>query len=407
MAALDSLIYLTNGKMPSQWAHSIQVAQMSQAYAAQIKNFELVTSGSVVSWFKGLDQSFKQWYGLRKDFKVVRIPAHLQATEVFPAHYYSARYYKLALLYSYFKAPALITTRTQIPAVMELLRQAGLPVLWEHHEQITPDSHLCKFFHYPNLIGVVTISPYLAQNFIAHGLSPDRVIVAPSGVDLESFLPDRSKEAARQELALDPTAKLIVYSGHLYDYKGIPTILAVAKLMPDCQFILVGGWAEDIARVQQTIQTQGLSNVHLVGHIPQPQIVPYLYAADVLLLPTSKSWQLSEVTSPLKLFEYMSVKRPIVSSALPTIMTVLRDQDTGLLVEPDDPIAFQCAITHLLNHPDFAQTIANHAYETVKNFTWEKRAAKILTFATQRLAQHPKQHPSNGFQFIRSLRASF
>ncbi|HEY9658369.1 MAG TPA: hypothetical protein V6C65_07950, partial [Allocoleopsis sp.] len=79
MAALNSLLYLTNGKMPSQWAHSIQVAKMSQAYAAQVKNFELVTSGSLASWFRGLDESFKQWYGLQQDFKVVRIPAHLRA----------------------------------------------------------------------------------------------------------------------------------------------------------------------------------------------------------------------------------------------------------------------------------------------------------------------------------------
>ncbi|HEY9660555.1 MAG TPA: glycosyltransferase family 4 protein, partial [Allocoleopsis sp.] len=322
-------------------------------------------------------------------------------------HYYSARYYKLALLYSYLKAPALIATRTQIPAVMELLKQAGLPVLWEHHEQITSDSHLRQFFQYPNLVGVVTISPYLAKNFIEHGLSADRIIVAPSGVDLESFLPDRSKEAARQQLGLDPAAKLIVYSGHLYDYKGIPTILSVARLMPHCQFILVGGWAEDIARVQTTIQTQGLSNVRIVGHIPQPQIVPYLYAADVLLLPTSKSWQLSEVTSPLKLFEYMAVKRPIVSSALPTIMTVLRHQETGLLVEPDEPIAFQNAITQLLESPDFAQTIADRAYEAVQDFTWEKRATRILDFAAQQLDQHVKQRPSNSLQFIRSLQASF
>ena len=411
MATLDSMIYLSNGKMPSQWAHSIQVAKMSQAYAAQVQNFELLTSGSVASLLKGSSQrsneTFKQWYGLRQDFKVIRIPAHLKAAEVFPANYYSARYYKLALLYSYFKRPTLIKTRTQIPAVMELLRQAGLPVLWEHHEQLKPESRLCQFFQHPNLIGVVTISPYLAENFIAHGLSADRVIVAPSGVDLASFLPAQSKEAARQHLDVDPTAKLIVYAGHLYDYKGIPTILATAKLMPTCQFLLVGGWAEDIARVRETVQTQGLTNVTVVGHVPQTEIASYLYAANVLLLPTSKSWALAEGTSPLKLFEYMAVKRPIVSSALPTIKTVLRDQENGLLVEPDDPVAFKQAITQLLDQPTFAQMLAERAYETVQDFTWEKRAAKILDFATWQLAQSPKTQPINSVQFIRALLASF
>lgn len=407
MTTLDSMIYLSNGKMPSQWAHSIQVAKMSQAYAAHLKQFELVTSGSLTSAFRGMDESFKQWYGLRQTFKVVRIPAHWKTDRVFPANYYSARYYKLAILYSYFKQPNLVKTRTQNPAVMKLLHQAGLPVLWEHHEQIKPESHLCKFFHYPNLVGVVTISPYLAENFMTRGLPADRVIVVPSGVDLESFQPERSKAEARQQLALDPTAKLVVYSGHLYDYKGIPTILAVAKLMPNCQFLLVGGWAEDIDRVRQTVQTQGLTNVGVVGHIPQTDLATYLYAADVLLLPTSQSWALSEVTSPLKLFEYMAVKRPIVSSDLPTIRTVLRDQENGRLVEPDEPIAFQAAIAHLLDSPEVARTLAERAYETVQAFTWEKRAAKILEFAAQRLAHCSQEKTSNSFQFLRSVQASF
>lgn len=406
MTALHSLIYLSDGNLPSQWAHSIQIAKMSQAYASQIDRFELITSGSLVSPFKRLDEAFKRWYGLRRDFKVVRIPAHLRTREVFPIQYYSARYYQLALLYSYLKAPTLIKTRTYHPAVMELLWRAGLPVLWEYHELIKQESYHCKFFNYPNLIGVVTLSSYQAESFVRYGLPPDKLFVAPSGVDLDNFLPYQSRAEARQYLSLDPTARLIVYSGHLYDYKGIPTILEVAKLMPDCQFILVGGWAEDIAKVQKMVQAQAISNLQIKGHVPQSQIASYLYAADVLLLPTSRSWKLSEVTSPLKLFEYMAVKRPIVSSALPNVMTVLRDQENGLLVEPDQPIAFQQAITQLLEQPDFAQAIADQAYQTVQDFTWEKRATRILDFATQQLATLPKQPSLNIARFIRALQTS-
>lgn len=406
MVALHSLIYLSDGNLPSQWAHSIQIAKMSQAYASQIDQFELITSGSLISLSKGLDEPFKQWYGLHRNFKVVRIPAHLRTATVFPAHYYSTRYYKLALLYSYLKFPTLIKTRTPHPPVVELLLKAGLQVLWERHDLITSESPHRKLFHYPNLIGVITLSPCLTENFIQHGLPPNKSLTVPSGVDLDSFLPYQSKQMARHHLGLDPTAKLLVYSGHLYDYKGIPTILEVAKLMSECQFILVGGWAEDVARVRERLTVEALSNVQIVGHVPQTHVATYLYAADVLLLPTSQSWRLSEVTSPLKLFEYMSVKRPIVSSALPAIQTVLRHQDNGLLVEPDQPSAFKHAITQLLNDPDLAQTLADRAYQTVQNFTWEKRAARILDFASQRLDVHSIQQsiPSITTRSLYSIR---
>jgi glycosyltransferase involved in cell wall biosynthesis len=56
------------------------------------------------------------------------------------------------------------------------------------------------------------------------------------------FLPYQTKDLARQHLSLEERKATCVYVGHLYKKKGIATILEIAKLMPECQFILVGGW---------------------------------------------------------------------------------------------------------------------------------------------------------------------
>lgn len=408
MATLDSLIYFSYGNLPSKMAHTIQVAKMSQALSQQMSRFELVTGGDIKSMVRGMDSEFQEWYGLHRKFKLVRLPVHLKATYPFPHNYprnhYFQRYLKLSALYAYFKSPSLIYTRS--PKLVERFLRLGIPVLWEKHEPIHENSTSRAFFTNKNFVGFITISASLAKNYINFGLDPEKVLVAHSGVDLSSFLPCRSKLDARRQLDLPEDRKIIVYSGHLYEYKGIPTLLETARMLPQHLFVLVGGWEADVKKVEQERNRLGLQNLRLIGHVPQTELAPYLYAADVLLLPTSQSWALSEGTSPLKLFEYMVSKRPIVASALPNIRTVLRDKENAILVEPDNPNAFANAVTSLFENDSLANVIAECAYREVKGFTWERRTERILSFAQERMLGLDSKGKRSTQNLVRSLKTA-
>ncbi|MBE9046874.1 glycosyltransferase [Pleurocapsales cyanobacterium LEGE 10410] len=368
-------------------AHATQIAKMAQAFSQKIEDFELVTSGDVCSAIKGMDSEFKDWYGLRSSFKLVRLPMHLQVKYPFPKDYDNHRYYKLAVLYACLKSSCPIYTRT--PVIVSILLKIGVPVVWEWHDPVFENyaSTCQQFFTDKNLVGVVTTLPQLAQNYFKHGLAPRKLLIAPNAVDLGNFLPYQEKQLARQQLNLPQEVKIVVYSGHLYEYKGIPTILEAARLLPEYTFVLVGGWEEDVNRVQEECKQNNLHNVRLIGHVPQSQLASYLYAADVLVLPTSKFWNLAEAHCPLKLFDYMSVKRPIVASALPTIMTVLRDRQNALLAQPDEPCSFAKAIVALFDNSSLASAIAEQAYQDVQALTWDTRAERVLQFVDQRLEE--------------------
>jgi len=390
MKTIQSMIYLSRGSLPSKMANSIQVAKMAQAFSQKIKDFELVTCGDICSMLRGMDAEFQNWYGLQKKFKLVRLPMHIRVKYPFPANYDNQNFYKLAVLYACLKSPSLVFTRS--PNIAAILLKIGIPVLWEWHEPVREDSVSTyrEFFINKNLIGVVTTLPQLAENYNKHGLPTEKILVYPNGVDLMNFLPYQEKILARQKLSLPQDVKIIVYSGHLYNYKGIPTVLATARLLPEYKFILVGGWSDDVIRVKKDCEENNLNNVYIVGHVSQSDLASYLYAADILILPTSKSWDLAEATCPLKMFDYMATKRPIVASALPTIMTVLRDQHNALLVEPDEPVSFKKAIVTLFENSLLASTIAERAFQTVKNLTWDSRAESILQFAAKRLQEVDK-----------------
>ena len=387
MKTIESLLYVSLGNLPSKLASSIQVAKMSQALAQKVNNFELVTSGDILSALRGMDAEFQDWYGLHFPFKLVRIPVHLKVKYPFAKDYARQSYFKWAVLYAYLKSPSFVYTRSyQIVAPLLTL---GIPVLWERHdllpEKLPKNSIFQQIIASKNLIGFITLSPLVAENYLKNGLSSEKVLVAHSGVDPRLFSPYRAKNVAREQLSLAQDEKIVLYGGHLYEHKGISTILEIAHLMPKCKFILVGGWQADIERVRAICLEKGLHNVDLVSHVPQTELAIYLYAADVLLLPTSKQWQLAQTTSPMKLFEYMSVKRPIVASALPNIMTVLRDRQNALLVEPDEPLAFKQAIITLLENSSLANSLAECAAQEVQKYTWDRRADFVLKFAAKRL----------------------
>jgi len=85
--------------------------------------------------------------------------------------------------------------------------------------------------------------------------------------------------------------------------------------------------------------------------------------------------------SPLKLFEYMTSKKPIICSDLPVLREVLKNNETALLANPEDVDSWTYKIQFLIDNPNCARKISNNAYHLLLNeFTWDKRAKKISRF---------------------------
>jgi glycosyltransferase involved in cell wall biosynthesis len=133
---------------------------------------------------------------------------------------------------------------------------------------------------------------------------------------------------------------------------------------PGVHGLIVGGHPgeRDLERVRALVQSLGIeSRVTITGLVPPRDVIPRLRAATVLVLPNTASAISERYTSPLKLFEYLTLGRAIVASDLPAVREVLRHDDTAWLVKPGDADDLAVALRALRDHPDEAAALGARA----------------------------------------------
>ncbi|MFG0317587.1 MAG: glycosyltransferase [Planctomycetota bacterium JB042] len=232
--------------------------------------------------------------------------------------------------------------------------------------------------------GVVTITHGLLDDLVGLGLDRERATVLPDGFSPSRFADPPSREQARRALRVDPDARLAVYAGHLYPWKGADVLVEAAAGSGRFEALLVGGRPEDQRRIRALVQRHGATNVRLDPPVAPRKVPAYLAAADVLVLPNSGKETISaRYTSPLKLFEFLATGRPIVASDLPSLREIL-DEETAVLVPPDDPAALRAGIEATLADGAGAAARAGRALAASERYTWDARAERLEAFVRER-----------------------
>ncbi len=210
------------------------------------------------------------------------------------------------------------------------------------------------------------------------GLRESNILMLPNAVDIKKFHLSLPKEEVRAKLGLPMEKKIVVYTGHLYEWKGGDTLaLATHELPEDYLVVFVGGARADIERVKAQAAAD---KVLFVGVKPHGDIPMWQAAADVLVLPNSAKEKISAYyTSPMKLFEYMASERPIVASKIPSIEEIITDKEV-FFVESDDQRSLAHGIIEAVTNHQQSTSKTGAAFQKVQLFDWSIRAQKILEF---------------------------
>ncbi len=230
---------------------------------------------------------------------------------------------------------------------------------------------------------IFVVSDVERRNLVRSGISDEKIVVNPNGVDVETFRPGVGGAAVRAELGIKPDQTLAGFVGTFGPWHGVLTLAeAIAKLPGDCdvRFLLVGaGRFRD--EVERLIRAAGKEQqVIFTGHVNHQRVPALLDACDILLSPHVPLEDGSEFFgSPTKLFEYMAMGKGIVASRLGQIGDVLTEEKTGLLVEPGNAKQLVEAILRLDNSRELREKLGQAAREAaIANHTWKINAQRVL-----------------------------
>ena len=247
-----------------------------------------------------------------------------------------------------------------------------------------------KLIRSDNLKGIIAHSDVLKKELLQHypELSAEEIFVAHDGADLLHSIQGDLKSGR----TLKGNHKFNVgYAGSLTPGKGLDLIARIAKIRPDYGFHILGGESD---RVMALNQKNIFSNVYFYGHRDHGEVFSFLRSFDVCVAPyqnralvkTAKNT--ARWISPMKIFEYMAAKRPIISSNLPGVNNILRHEHDALLLPPFDENKWALALDLLKNDKQFAQTLSDNAYETLSaKYTWDKRMHAIMEFCGLEVAE--------------------
>lgn len=382
----------SDADIPSLWAHSFSVMKTAQGMAALGHQTLVVTANSLGATLnRWRHRDLAAHYGIRHPLEVTWLPPSPRAffnsqTQNDPA--FAQRAAQLAGA----RGLDLVYARSYLTPV--LTARAGIPTVVETHTTGYDNPHLAGIHQVaglPAFKALVTIHADIAAEHARRGVPEHKLLVLEDGVDLERFLIKDDPAHWRRELGLDPEGRYAVYAGHLYPDKGIEVILEAALALAgqtNLTFLLVGGTKADRRHWEGWCRQRGVGNVRFTGFVPNAALPGYLKAASCLLLPYRLDQRHTvmdiHTTSPLKLFEYMAARRPIVATGVPTVAKVLKHGQSGLLVPPGDTQAFAAAIASLLEDPGLAGSLAEGAWRQVQPFSWTQRCRRILDLALGR-----------------------
>ncbi|MGB1251865.1 MAG: glycosyltransferase family 4 protein [Candidatus Promineifilaceae bacterium] len=376
------IAYISASGIPSRTANSIHVMKMCQAMTQEGHAATLI--GLHVD---SAETNFWHHYGIETPFPLHR----LKLRPALRGHDFYLRALWLArsadLIFTRHVAAALWSARFGKPTFLELHHLPSKPKTIAYLRQIAGARGLC---------GLVVISESLKQALLEQftWLTAEQIFVLPDGVDLARFANLPKPSQARQQRKLSEQFT-VGYAGHLYPGRGIGLILEAAQQLPQCHFLMMGGHPQDVEKRRVQSAEMGVSNVTFTGFIANATLPDYLSACDILLMPYQQNVSISSAAkgqavntanwmSPMKMFEYMAMRRTIITSDLPVLREVLNESN-ALFCPPDNAAAWTNAIRQAATNPDQCYQLAQQAAADVTQYSWRVRTQKIIQLSQHRV----------------------
>lgn len=210
---------------------------------------------------------------------------------------------------------------------------------------------------------------------VGKGISKEKVVFIPNGVDTEKHVGNYSREDLEKVLEENlKDKKVLLTSGRLAKRKGVAWF--VENVMPKLPFntiYVIAGDGPDKENIKGAIVQKNLSDrVKMLGYVPDKTRDILLNTCDLFIQPNIKVEGDMEGFG-ISVIEASSCALPVVASRLEGLQDAIKDGQNGFLVESEDSQGYADKILDLLANEQFRKSFGQKARGFCKeNYGWEK-----------------------------------
>lgn len=362
------ICYLSNNDMPSKMANSIQTIKMCEAFTYNDHNVLLICPNS-----QKIKTSIFKFYDVRKKFQIMR----LQRYKKFPLGF---KYYLFSLesiLRSLQFKPDIYITRNFFTSMLLCLMKKKN--ILELHHSLSIESRIVRFIVYKTkffkskyLIKFIAITNTAKKYYLKFlDKNDQRILVLPSGSSLIRKVNSINKIKKYFDIGI---------FGSIFKW-DLNLLFKLIEIDSKNNYHIYGDRNDHIFKIKNRKH-----NLKFKGYIEYRNIKDELDKMDILLMPYAKIiatggnlGDITNFTSPLKMFDYLTAGKVIISSDLPVLREILINHKNVIYIKNFSNVnAWKLELIKIFNKKSKQIIISKNNIKLSKNFTLNKRAEKIL-----------------------------
>jgi glycosyltransferase involved in cell wall biosynthesis len=205
------------------------------------------------------------------------------------------------------------------------------------------------------------------ETMLPKSVPKNRVVIVTAAVDTDLFKPDAEQRRIIREKYGLRNSVVVGYVGTFQPWHGVEELIRASKEVldthPEVRFLMVGPYYEQMEALSRKL---GVSHAYVfTGPVAYRDVPKYINAADILVAPynpeKSELRKRYGIGSPLKVMEYMSCAKPVITSLLKPITEVVQNEVNGLLISAGDVEALKNALIRLIKDKIFTEDMGKRA----------------------------------------------
>lgn len=391
--------YVATIRFPTEKAHGLQIAKMSEAFVDSGAKLTLFIPQRKQTSHIAPDATVTDFYKIKGQFRILRIPV----VDFLGLKWWPRSLAVLAFLGVKFPfyILSLFRLKKQAKPGVIFTRELGFAFLAKlffpfvfaelHDFPRTKLGKAAVVWGGKFLSGVIVTNRPFYDFLIKRDVEKRKVLLATNATE-EVFFKKRDRVKARIKLNLPKSKKIILLLGTKSEDRGTYLFLKAAEKMAadsSVLFLLVGKAddEQEITKLKRYFLKHRTNNVIDLGFQPHRLVPWFLAAANLLVIPFSRRGKIApKHLSPLKVYEYMASRRPIIAADLPGLKEVF-PEETAIFFKNNQVNSLVEKIDMVLENDALAKRVIAKAYRLVAGNTWTNRAKKIIDFMKERIAE--------------------